>query len=116
MANVGDIWYRYEDVPVQNNTDDFGFTSGPPKVQVVLRKLPVTRTTPKCVWVDYNGEEKQIRVEAAKRFAHPTPIQALEGFVQRKQSQITVFRVRLARAQHALAIGTQELNRVMFGG
>lgn len=116
MANVGDIWYRYEDVAVQKNSDDFGFTSGPAQVQVVLRKFPVVRTTPKCVWVNYNGEDKRIRAEAPKRFAHPTPIQALEGFVGRKQSQVRVFQMRLQRAQQALAIGTREYNRVMFGG
>lgn len=116
MANIGDIWYRYEDVAVKNNSDDFGFTAGPPKVQVVLRKLPVVRMTPKCVIVDYNGTEKRIRAETPKRFAYPTTVQALEGFIGRKQSQVRIYLARLQQAKQALAIGTQELNKAMFGG
>jgi hypothetical protein len=115
MANIGDIWYRYEDVVIRNS-DDFGFTAGPPKVQVVLRKLRITRLTPKGVVVQVGKKEKRIRSESPKRYAHPTPIQALEGFIARKQSQMITLAAQHARAKQALAIGKAELNKAMFGG
>jgi hypothetical protein len=70
-------WYRYED-------------SGVPECVAYLRKFPVTKHTPRGVWIDCGGYSRNVRFvlnDARKRYAYPTRELAWQSYRIRKQWQ-----------------------------
>lgn len=73
------VLYRYDDVHFSLND-----------VQVILRQYPITKTTPKGVWVDNYGTPRFVLSGAYKRFACSTQEEALESFIARKTRQVRI--------------------------
>jgi hypothetical protein len=100
---VGDTWYRYEDVR-HASIDDFG-DAGETYVQIYQRTYKVSKVTPKGVWLSYffiGGAGRFVRLDARKRFAHSTKEEALESFKARKAAQVRILERQLSLVRHAL--------------
>jgi hypothetical protein len=100
---VGDTWYRYEDVRHAdvNEYDDIG----PTYVKLYLRKYKVSKVTPKGVWLSYffvGGLCRFVLLDARKRFAHRTREDALESFIARKAKQIRILEKQLEHVRSAV--------------
>jgi hypothetical protein len=100
---VGDTWYRYEDLRHAdvNEFDDIG----PTYVKLHVRTYKVSKVTPKGVWLSYfhiGGICRFVLLEARKRFAHPTKEDALESFKARKAKQIRILEKQLEHVRSAV--------------
>jgi len=88
-----DYWYRFEN-----------FSCGNGVVKVHLRKLPVIRYTPCGAWLDIGLKERFVLTTATKRWAAPTPEEALKSFKARKKRQVQILSNQLNDAKTALII------------
>lgn len=103
---VGDTWYRYDDIRYAAPLDEYENPVGPGRVEVELRSYQVQRVTPKGVWLSrYFGDPRFVRLSARKRFAYPTPEEALESFVARKTRQLSILQAQAEKVERALAAG-----------
>lgn len=77
-----EIYYRYIDQKIWYDENRY---------EIEIRELhfPVSRTTPKGVWLNmgYGLKEKFILNDARRRFAYPTQELAMESFKARKRHQ-----------------------------
>lgn len=103
---AGDTWYRYEDhlVGHLNEWGEVGSTS----VELTMLTLTVVRLTPKGVWLGWRGmsAHRFVKLNATKKYAFPTQLEALESFLARKarQQQILQRQVNNAKTAHAKAL------------
>lgn len=81
-----EVWYRYEH-------------SGS---MVYITSYPVAKHTPKGVWLELYGFRRFVLRDARKRYACPTPEEALYSFKRRKEAHIRHLNVKLVAAQQAL--------------
>lgn len=103
---VGDTWYRYDDIRYAAPLDEYENPRGPGRVAVELRSYQIQRVTPKGVWLSrYFGAPRFVRLSARKRFAYPTPEEALESFMARKTRQLSILRAQAEKVERALAAG-----------
>lgn len=112
-----DVWYRYEDKLYASSVDEWGGSSGPGRVEVVLRTYPVLKTTPKGAWLDLGfGHKRFCLRECRKHFACATEEEAKESFRRRKQRQISIYQRRIHDAEEALfqLDGTSTFMRLKF--
>lgn len=108
-----DFLYRFENRLVSAGVDEFDNSLGPPRVSVVLRKLKILKTTPTGFWVQvFFTERRFVKAKAHKRYACPTPEEALESFRARKNRQVSILLAQVARAREALFMA----ERGMFHG
>lgn len=106
VPQVGDTWYRYDDIRYAAPLDEYENPRGPGRVAVELRSYQVQRVTPKGVWLSrYYGDPRFVRLSARKRFAYPTPEEALESFMARKKRQLSILHAQAAKVERALAAG-----------
>lgn len=87
------VWYRYEEIHWSGGL-----------LTIALRVCPVTKETPKGVWIDYYGIQKWVSNHTRKRFAYPTESDARKAFIFRKKRQIVILSSRLSGAKKALAM------------
>lgn len=83
-------------------------------VSVHYETFPVLRHTPKGVWLDTFIGKRFVLRDARKRFACPTPEEALESLKARNRRRCTILRAQLrdAEAAHeALNSGAFDENR-----
>lgn len=105
QVNVGDTWYRYEDIRYASFDDD-GDRYGDGRVTVNVQTFTVEKITPKGVWINIGGDQRRfILTNARKKFAHPNKDAALLSFVARKERQISILSAQLKNTNRALAIG-----------
>lgn len=106
---VGDTWYRYEDhrYASLNEWDEVSSVS----VQLQLWEFKVSKVTPKGVWLQATWSEPRfVRLEARKRYAHPSKEEALTALKARKAAQMRILQTQLGYAQRAAALADRELN------
>jgi hypothetical protein len=109
MPEVGDIWYRYDDVLYAPPVDEFGDCHGPSTLKVELSTFMVVKVTPKGVqlaatdsgWVC--SDRRFVADHWRKRFAAPTKEAAKASFIARKERQASIYEARAARARRAIA-------------
>lgn len=71
-----------------------------------LTEYTVKKETRCGYWIsDFGGRKKWVSKTSTKRFAHPTPEEALRAFVARKTAYVRHARRRLAEAEQALRTG-----------
>lgn len=95
-----ETWYRVTD-GCYTTTDEFDNPVGG-RVYVSTHEYPVTRRTPRGVWLDCHGLPRFVLAGARKRFACPTREEALESFRARKRRQARLLRDQLRRVEQAL--------------
>lgn len=111
------VLYRYDQTLIgHGGHDEVGeWRHSHTEVEVDMYQYPVVKETPKGVWVNvrysyYPGMEfsrydcKWVSNTTRKRFAYPTPEEALSSFKYRKQRQISILKVQLRNAERAYAI------------
>lgn len=91
MSNLGDWLFRCDAIL---RAEGMG---------VGIDHFPVTKKTPKGVWVTAWGGPKFILDGAGRRFAYPTREQAIDSFMRRKRRQIQILHSNLASAEAQLA-------------
>lgn len=104
MSNIGDTFYRYEDVRYAPPLDEFDNVSGPGRVEILLRTYLVTKTTPCGVWLD---QEKFVNQKLRKQFAHSTKEAAHEAFLARKSRQRSILKAQLRYVEDAITLATK---------
>jgi hypothetical protein len=103
-TQVGDAWYRYEDVR-HASFDEDGDVVGDVYVQLYLRTYYVTKVTPKGVWLSSfvdGGKHRFVRLDSRKCFANPTKEAALASFRARKAAQMRILELQLKNVRSAL--------------
>ena len=118
MANKGDTWFRYEDrrysIP-----DDYGGHAYT-RVEIAKSTFVVSKVTPKGVWLQSsNGmglpwpysTARFVKMDARKRYAHPTEKEALESLLARKHAQQRILASQLAKVDQAVLLTQQMLGR-----
>jgi hypothetical protein len=98
---IGDAWYRYVDSDQEWSRDPYEIT------------LRVVRYTPKCAVLDYYGTQKVVLMDARRRFAYPTRELALESYIARKQSEVSIMAARHDRAVQNLEAAKAMRDRVL---
>lgn len=96
-----ETWYRITD-GCYATMDEFDSPVGGGRVYVSTHAYPVTRRTPRGVWLDCHGVPRFVLANARKRFACPTREEAMASFRARKQRQVTLLRNQLRRVEQAL--------------
>jgi hypothetical protein len=98
-----EYWYRYDDIVYSNGFDEWGdsIISDYMRVEVDLKRFPVTKRTPKGVWLDYT---RFVLNSSRKRYACPTIEEARESYIARKNAQIRILKAQLNRAESGLQI------------
>lgn len=76
----------------------------PARVELWLRKFPITKETPCGCWIDDWGDKHWVSNTARKRFGHRTKEEALDAYRHRKQAYIRHQRARLRRAERELDV------------
>lgn len=101
-----DVYYRYDDHRVSEGYidlwDEYVHTGS--RVEVVLMCCPVAKVTPKGVRLEGG---RFVLSSAKKRYALPTPEEALESFKKRKMRQSAIYQARVRQAEEALKIADQ---------
>lgn len=90
-------------------------------IRLYLEEYPVVRHTPKGVWIkvgekwDYSQipyvcspKLKFVLNGSRKKHAHPSPEEALEGFIARKKRQIEILNTQLEETKQALAAAQED--------
>lgn len=107
-------WYRVEDITYAPPLDEFENPIGSGRTEVVMRRYEVIKVTPKGVRLrdfgSLNGltpsfkdaPGKFVLRDARKRWACPTPEEAKESYIARKNKLIRICRARIARAELCL--------------
>ncbi len=98
-AQIGDTWYRYEDVVYAARRDEFDNPIGPSSIEVELRTFKVEKVTPKGVRLD-NG--RFVNGSSTKRYACPSVSQAITSFVARKKAQLLILHAKIHQVEVAL--------------
>lgn len=88
------VLYRYEEDPSTNQA----------YTRIALRIFPITKTTPKGVWVDTYGIPRFVLSGAHKRFACTTKKEAIHSFIARKKRQVRILKSQCEIARSALSI------------
>lgn len=101
MVQVGDIWYRYEDVQYAASLDEFDNPVGVGRLAVNERQYQVVKVTPKGVRLN-NG--RVVLDSSNKKFACPTQKLAKESFIKRKERQVSILSRQLERAQKSIQL------------
>ncbi|HWI05618.1 MAG TPA: hypothetical protein VNT52_17560, partial [Acidimicrobiales bacterium] len=93
-AQIGDVFYRFEDVWYAPPVDEFDNVVGAPTLRIQCQKLPVVKVTPKGVRL-CNGV--LVLNASRKKWACPSEALALESFKARKARQVEIHVKRAAR-------------------
>ena len=103
--NEQEFWFRYEDRRYAPPVDEFDRPIGEGSMDIMLRKYPVIKYTPKGVWLDLSfNDHRFVLIGARKRFACPTVEEAKVSFIARKRRQASIYRARMNSAEKAIAI------------
>jgi hypothetical protein len=87
--------------------DEFDNPIGRGRLDVVLYTYNVVKVTPKGVQLDIG---RFVLLSGRKRFAWPTPEEALASFEARKKRQLSILRAQAERVEDAI-----ELAKLRFG-
>lgn len=101
MSEIGDVWYRIQDVRYAAPVDEFGRSCGEGTSAVNLYEHYVTKVTPKGVWLD---RHIWVRSDARKRYACPTLKEAYESFMARKRRQRSIIEYQLRRIEKVVRL------------
>ena len=107
MAEIGDIWYRYEDIRYAPMLDEYEHPCGVGRVAVDAHEFRVQKVTPRGVRLTHmwgGSWSRFVLFDSRKRFACATKDEALASFVRRKQRQIAILSAQLDRAKCALSM------------
>ena len=74
------------------------------KLMLSKHEYPVVSVTPTGAWIDVFGRKRFVKLNARKRYACPTEVEALESFRARKRRQIRILKHNLAAAEAALRL------------
>lgn len=103
MEIQNNVYYRYRDYLVSKGVDPETEASYGSHVELDCDEYKVLRTTPKGVWIElYDGQERFVRNDSRKKFAHPTQEEALDSFIARKERQISILAAQRRSAKEAL--------------
>lgn len=115
---VGDTWYRYEDerrahLSISENSVESYFST----LSIVLREFTVDKVTPQGAWIrGFWRQEKEdgvfhmagpesrrfVLLNARKRFACPTKMEALQSLLARRKKQRRIYKARLSHIEEAI--------------
>lgn len=99
----GTFWYRIEDCRIAAPLNEFDEPMGSGRAEIREAEYRVVRETPKGVWLDLGlGDLRFVRRDARKRWACPTPEEALDSFRARKERQLRILRAQIDHVESAL--------------
>ena len=86
----------------QGYSEDYGYFLGV-QCKLQMREYDIVSETAKGVWISLYGyiTKKWVSNSAKKRFAYPTPKEALEAFKHRNKSYIRILKRKLDWAEMA---------------
>jgi len=109
-----EYWYRYDGICYAPIPDEFGECYGIGDRVLRRTRYLVLKHTPKGVWIEYSGrwhtDKRFILREANKRFACPTPKEALESFLARKIREKRIYLARLKDVDRFIELAHRESN------
>jgi len=107
------LFFRIEEI-----LDYWDYLFNYPKVSLRIRKFKLLKPTPKGFWITpFSGNDENfnfqpvkdpkhwISQKSRKKYAYPTKLEAINGFIKRKERQITILSRKLEIAKAALDIG-----------
>ena len=115
QCKVGDVFYRYEGVITSSGVDEFDEPLGPGYMALHCYRYDVIKVTPKGACVTAFGLEvgKAVYDRTINKFAYPTKLEALLGFIARKRRQQSILNSQLARSKEAQTKAEQLLAKEM---
>lgn len=101
MENSNEAWYRFEDFLTASFGDSYSSSS----VRVRLVKFDVVKKTPKGVWIGFGTSKVRFcRLDSRRKYACPSVEEAKESFLNRKRTQISIYKNRIKMAEAALSL------------
>ena len=109
------MFYRYEGVITSSGVDEFDEPLGPGYMALHCYRYDVIKVTPKGACVTAFGLEvgKAVYDRTINKFAYPTKLEALLGFIARKRRQQSILNSQLARSKEAQTKAEQLLAKEM---
>lgn len=118
-CKVGDKFYRYESHLVSSGVDEWDEPLGPGYMALYCSEFEVVKVYPKGAYIQgyfckNGGEEYQGRPvmdHYINKYAYPTKVEALLGFMARKKRQQTILNRQLANSHDAEQKAEQMLSK-----
>ncbi len=109
-----EYWYRFEDFGTAPPLDEFERPIDEGGIIIHLRKLRVTKHTPKGVRLYlWHDESKFVLAGARKRFACPTIEEAKESFLARKKKQLSIIEHQASYVRAVIKLSDKLQDRVV---
>lgn len=102
MTTETKFLYRYEEIQTQE------ILIPDPKeasrsMRLYLKEFPIIKETRCGCWISLGYSFKKfVKLNARKKWAHPTPEEAMAGFRARKERQLRILKGQMLRTQAAL--------------
>lgn len=118
MAIQGDTWFRFEDRRY-SISDELG-EHGSTRVEITKLTFVVSKVTPKGVWLQEHWEPgcivshntaRFVKMDARKRYAHPTEKEALASLLARKCAQQRILEAQLTKVDQAVLLTRKMLGK-----
>jgi hypothetical protein len=93
------VYYRYQETHYAPPVDEFDTPIGEGSTDVKCLEFRVAKQTPKGVRLD-NG--KLVLHQSLKKYANPTPSEALAAFIARKKAHRKILCARIRKIERAL--------------
>lgn len=110
VSDTDEVYYRYEAITTCS-WDEYSELAIARHVHLQLQRLPVIKRTPKGVWVNDYGTKRFVLDRARKRYACPTPEEAVESLLARKRRRAAILRSQLSDTERAIELAEIALNK-----
>lgn len=114
-CKVGDIFYRYENHMVSAGVDEFDESLGAYTALycMAFNVVNVTAKGAKIEWYTPDGvyAPRPVMDHYINKFAYPSKVEALLGFLSRKRRQQAILHSQIGRSKEAVGIAHRHLER-----
>lgn len=107
-AKVGDMFYRFENHVVSAGVDEFDESLGS-RMELYCIQYQVVKVTEKGARITDCAIERPVLDHYINKYAYPTKVEALLGFIARKRRQQSILNRQIANSQDAERKAQQRL-------
>lgn len=107
-AKVGDMFYRFENHVVSAGVDEFDESLGS-SMELYCVQYQVVKVTEKGARITDCAIERPVLDHYINKYAYPTKVEALLGFIARKRRQQSILNRQIANSQDAERKAQQRL-------
>lgn len=113
------VLYRYEEVQTQEMWSTIPKEASR-SMSLYQKSFPIIKETPCGCWISIgyfnsSDQKKFVNLKARKKWAHPTPEEAMDGFRARKERQLRILKGQVLRTQAALYLQAENAIPVSRG-